>query len=281
VYATGIGIDISKRKVDVCIRTQQGTVESFAVPNDSDGVRILQEKIKPYPDSKIVMESTGNLWLRIYESLEDHNVSLANPLKTKAISESRIKHDRLDASVLAELARADLVSECYVPDRNTRDVRDLVRHRIELVKDRTRHKNRIHSILDKYWLRYDGVLFTAEGIRWLRSQKMRETDSQIVRSHLRQIDVLTLMIQQIESQIASIALRDRRVRLLLGFCGIDYYGAMLVLHEIGDISRFPNPKKLVLPYKIIPNPTVNLSWCDFPNQDVCDLDSIFFCSVNS
>jgi hypothetical protein len=105
------------------------------------------------------MESTGNLWLRIYESLEDHNVSLANPLKTKAISESRIKHDRLDASVLAELAMADLVSECYVPDRNTRDVRDLVQHRIELVKDRTRHKNRIHSILDKYWLRYDGVLF--------------------------------------------------------------------------------------------------------------------------
>jgi hypothetical protein len=45
VYATGIGIDISKRKVDVCIRTQQGTVESFAVPNDSDGVRILQKKL--------------------------------------------------------------------------------------------------------------------------------------------------------------------------------------------------------------------------------------------
>jgi transposase len=56
VYATGIGIDISKRKVDVCI-TQRGTVESFAVPNDSDGVRILQEKI-------IVKRSTFDLTIQ-------------------------------------------------------------------------------------------------------------------------------------------------------------------------------------------------------------------------
>ena len=53
------------------------------------------------------------------------------------------------------------------------------------------------------------------------------------------------MIGETESQIAAMALKDPRVELLLGFCGIDYYGAMLILYEIGDITRFPNPKKLV------------------------------------
>ena len=45
--------------------------------------------------------------------------------------------------------------------------------------------------------------------------------------------------------MAKIAIKDERVDLLLGFTGIDYYGALLLLYEIGDITRFSNPKKLV------------------------------------
>ena len=49
----------------------------------------------------------------------------------------------------------------------------------------------------------------------------------------------------VEMQMASLAMSDKRVDLLLGFTGIDYYGALLLLYEIGDITRFSNPKKLV------------------------------------
>lgn len=66
-----------------------------------------------------MLESTGNLWLKTYEVLEEHGipVKLANPLKTRAIAEARIKTDKLTARILAQLLRADLIPECYIPSR--------------------------------------------------------------------------------------------------------------------------------------------------------------------
>ena len=56
----------------------------------------------------------------MYEALKHCgiNISLANPLKTRDIAEARIKYDKMDASILADLAGADLISKCYVPDKN-------------------------------------------------------------------------------------------------------------------------------------------------------------------
>ena len=81
--------------------------------------------------------------------------SLANPLKTRAISEARIKYDKLDASILADLTGADLISKCYVPDKNIREIRTLIRHRIDLARRRAQLKNKVHTTLDKYMLKYD------------------------------------------------------------------------------------------------------------------------------
>jgi len=244
----GIGIDISKKKADVCIRSESKTLESFIISNDSDGIKQLQDRLEPYKNrSRVTMESTGNLWIVMYEKLQEQglSLSLANPLKTKAIAEAKIKHDKLDAAVLADLARVDLIAKCYVPDHTTRMVRDLIRHRIDLAQKRTQLKNKIHSILDKYCICYDGTLFSESGLQWIKSQHLDKIDSCIINSQLQQIEVLNQLIQDVEVEIASIAIHDKRVELLLGFCGIDYYGAMLILYEIGDITRFNNPKKLV------------------------------------
>ena len=86
-----------------------------------------------------MIESTGNLWLRIYEALEGYcvEVKLANPYKTKAIASARIKTDKLSARILAHLLRAVLIAECYVAPREVRQVRALLRQRASLVKMRT------------------------------------------------------------------------------------------------------------------------------------------------
>lgn len=100
---------------------------------------------------KTAIESTGNLWINMYEALEQQKkkgviISLANPLKTRAIAEAKIKYDKLDASILADLARADLISKCYVPDKEIREIRSLVRHRIDLSQRRTQLKNKVHNL---------------------------------------------------------------------------------------------------------------------------------------
>ena len=58
---------------------------------------------------KAVVESTGNLWFRIYEALEHHGaeIKLANPYKTKAIASARIKTDRLSVRILAHQLQAE------------------------------------------------------------------------------------------------------------------------------------------------------------------------------
>jgi transposase len=95
----------------------------------------------------------ANLWLKTYQAFEKYNIGLklANPMKTKAIAEAKIKTDTIDARTLAHLLRSDLVAECYIASREIREDR----LRINLVQDRTKVMNRVHSLLDKYDVKCD------------------------------------------------------------------------------------------------------------------------------
>ena len=84
--------------------------------------------------------------------MEENGVSvkLSNPYKTKAIAEAKVKTDKIDARTLAQLLRADLVAECYVPSREDREKRALIRERASMTKIRTELRNKIHDLLAKY-----------------------------------------------------------------------------------------------------------------------------------
>lgn len=120
-----------------------------------------------------------------------------------------------------------------------------MRYRIDLAHRSTQLKNKIHNTLDKYMLKYEGTVFTSTGIEWLNAQKLSIIDRQLVDSYLKEIVTIGELKDNVEKQMASLAVNDRKVDLLLGFTGIDYYGALLLLYEIGDIARFSNPKMLV------------------------------------
>jgi transposase len=70
--------------------------------------------------------------MRIHDTLEDNGIDtiLANPYKTKIIAQAKIKSDKLDARILSDLLRTGLVYESYVPVKELREKRSLVRHRI-------------------------------------------------------------------------------------------------------------------------------------------------------
>ena len=140
-----------------------------------DASEFALRAVERYGECKAVVESTGNMWLKTYEAFESKGmeVKLANPVKTRAIAEARVKTDKLDSKTLAHLLRADLIAECYVPSRPVRASRTLLGHRINLVKEQTRIKNRIHSLLDKYDLKFEyNHMFGAHGMRWLRSLQL-------------------------------------------------------------------------------------------------------------
>ena len=79
----------------------------------------------------------------LYETIESYtaDVVLAHPLKTRAIAEARIKTDTIDATTLAELLRLDGIPKAYIPPREVRDIRELLRYRASLVSIRVGIKN--------------------------------------------------------------------------------------------------------------------------------------------
>jgi transposase len=244
-----VGIDVHKRKCQTALMTEKGTIlDELSYENNQQGLNILIEKLQPHGEAKAVLESTGNFWLKTYEALEAAGIktTLSNPLKTRAIAEARTKTDKIDARTLAHLLRADLVVASYVPDKETRARRTLLRHRAGLVKTRTELKNRIHNLLDKYDLKPEfSDMFGKQGREWLRNLQLSSTEKTILDVNLQQLESIEHAINKLTTQIAKEAVDRPDVKLLMGFTDIDYYSAMLLINEIEDVNRFPSADKLV------------------------------------
>jgi len=244
-----VGIDVHKKHCQSALMDESGKVlEQIPFRNTGDGLTYLIDRIKPYGEAKAVLESTGNFWLKSYEALEkaDIRVSLSNPLKTRAIAQARIKTDKIDAKLLAHLLRANLVAESYVPDKETRAKRALLRHRSSLVKTRTELKNRIHNLPDKYDLQPEFTdLFGKQGMNWLKTLQLPSIEKTILNSNLKLLEALNDQIEKINLGIASNAVNKEDVKLLMTLPGIDYYAAMVIANEIGDVTRFSEANKLV------------------------------------
>lgn len=246
-----IGNDIGKNKCVVCIMDDDGLVlEKTSYDNTfENATNFAKDMIQKYGQCQAVCESTGNLWLKTYEAFEKNGIAvrLANPLKTRAIAEAQIKTDTLDSQTLAHLLRSNLVAECYVAPRHVRDNRTILRHRESLVWNRTAIINKVHSLLDKYDLhcKYDRIRGN-KGIAWLKEITLESPKDDIsLRQYTRHIEFLNEEVKDLEKEIASDAAKEEQVAILMSLTGIDYYSAMLIASEIGDISRFHTPKKLV------------------------------------
>jgi len=143
------------------------------------------------------------------------------------------------------LLRADLIPECYIPPGPVRERRDLLRHRSALIRARTAVRNQVHSLLDKYDKASEYKdMFCKAGMRWLEGLELRGVDQVILESHIRRLRELNREVESVESKIALEASMDDDVALLLTLTGISYFGALLLVSEIGDINRFSSPRKL-------------------------------------
>jgi transposase len=245
-----VGIDVHKRFCQAALMGEDGAIlHELKFENTQEGARNLVDLAKSInPHVKAVIEPSANYWIKVYDRLEDEGVEikLSNPLRTKAIAEARVKTDRLDAKTLAYLLRGDLVAESYVPTRKNRERRALIRHRASLMRMRVETKNRIHALLDKHDLPYEYTdLFGKRGMEWLRSLQLPTPDHQILQSNLQILETLNAEVQNADIQIAKDAVHEEQAKILMTMPGVDYYAAMVLLSEIGDVKRFSSDEKLV------------------------------------
>src|SRR4051794_6461060 len=142
------GLDLSRRRLDVCLIDDAGeVVEHTAAPPDADGLRHLAERLRGQPVRAVIESMTGARF--VHDTLEElgWEVLVADAQKVKALAPLACKTDKIDARVLAELSWRDLVPAIWLPDPTIRRERELARFRLHLVRHRTTLKNRIHATL--------------------------------------------------------------------------------------------------------------------------------------
>jgi len=133
----------------------------------------------------------------MYDLLEEQvdRVKLAHPYKVKAVLlEAKIKTNRIDSKILAHLLRADLIPEAYVPSKETRRAKDVLRQRMFFIRLRTMVKNRIFMILELYPEIKDKPqvvdLFGRQGRLWLGSLELPSPDGRLLKESLELLENL-------------------------------------------------------------------------------------------
>jgi len=227
-----VGLDLHKNYSEYAVMNIAGKLlRQGRIENTLDKMREFSESI-PAKSSMVIESSSTWYWAHRLLS-ERHKVTLSNPLKNKAIASAKIKTDKVDSITLANLLRGGWAAECYVPSRETMEFRELVRFRANLVRQRTRMKNRIHAYLLQNNISIDAGPFTKGFV-----EKVRTLDDVRVRSYLRLIDGLNAEILEASRTIRQKAGGNEDAKLLMTIPGISYYSALLIISEIAEIERF-------------------------------------------
>ncbi|MCA1680100.1 MAG: IS110 family transposase [Actinobacteria bacterium] len=240
-----VGIDLHRKRSHVAVLDEHGTeLLSRRIVNDPATFLELLEGIEG--EAKIALEATyGWEWLADVLEEAGYELHLAHPLRTKAIASARVKTDAVDARTLAHLLRADLLPEAYIAPRELRDLRDLLRHRVALTRMRSALKNRVGAILAKNGIdRAYSNLYGPGGLRFLQELDLREGPRRRLDSLLALICDFDREIDTTSAEIDQRAKADPHVEVLCQIRGIGRYIAMLVIAEVGDITRFPSARHL-------------------------------------
>lgn len=176
---------------------------------------------------------------------------LANPLKVRLIAESRIKNDRIDSEMLAKLLKNNWVPESYVPVKNIREIRRILRTRIGLKRVSTGFKNRIYMELKRLKIEYDGNIITSNCTYILTS-----LNNFRINIYLRSLKEIEKEIKIIDNELLKYS-DIEEVKLLMTISGIGLLSALIIYSKIGNINRFSNSRKLVSYAGL--NPTTRLS----------------------
>jgi transposase len=241
-----VGIDWAYGRAAYCAMSESGKIEvEGLISADEDGLAKLALRLGPDVEGCVEMMS-GAIWVKDQLELAGWSMTVAHARKVRDIAPLACKTDKVDARVLAELCRRDLVPEVWVASLEDRAIRERLRRRAHLVKLRTSARNRIFGLLTQFGLRISlARLRRPDAIELLERRGVPEAWRDSVAEHLDLIDELDRRINPIDSELGPIARSDPRAKLLATIPGVGPLISLTFASEIGDVSRFASPSKLV------------------------------------
>ncbi|MEV6948089.1 IS110 family transposase [Streptomyces sp. NPDC051172] len=164
-------IDIAKASGMVCMRlphhsrSDRRTQEVWNVPASTIGILELGDRLVCQGVTRVVMEATGAYWRPFFFLLEARGLEcwLVNAREVKNVP-GRPKTDKLDAVWLAKLTERGMLRPSFVPPKPVRQLRDLTRMRAVLIRERSRHKQRVEKILEDAHIKLSSVATDIFGV---------------------------------------------------------------------------------------------------------------------
>src|SRR6184192_2980799 len=212
------GLDLSRKRLDFHLLDDEGaTVEVGAAPPDVDGLRRLTERLVRHgAPIRAAIESMNGARF-VHDTLErcGWQVEIADALKVKGLAPLACKTDRIDAWVLAELVRRELVPAIWLPDPAVRGERERARWRLHLVRHRSSLKQRVHAVLLAHGKPCPvSDLFGVSGRALLERMALPAPWAGTVETSLRLIDELDREIAACEAGLRALGAEHRYVPLL-------------------------------------------------------------------
>ena len=241
-----VGIDWAYRRAAWCARSHSGAIvgEGF-VPADEDGLAKLVLACGTEVKACLEMMS-GAVWVRDRLAAAGWQVQVAHAGKVRDVAPLACQTDKLDARVLAELCRRDLVPALWVPSLDDRALRERLRRRMHLVRLRASAQNRIFGLLTQWGLRVSlRRLRQPDAMAFLQARGVEQTWRRSIAEALAVIDLLDERIAPLRAELLPLARADRRVVLLETIPGVGELLGLTFAAEIGDVARFSSPRKLV------------------------------------
>jgi transposase len=241
-----IGLDVHREFAQVAV-WEDGRVRHVGrIGTTPEELRLFADSLAP--SDEVAIEATCNTHA-IARLLEPRvaRVVVSNPQKTRAIAEAKVKTDKVDAEVLAQLLAADYLPAVWLPDDETHALRRQVARRAHIVRQRTRLKNQVQSILHRNLVpRCPAAdLFGRKGRTWLAEQELPADERRAVEALLRQLDFHGEELRLIDTELGRAALGRDEVKRLMTIPGVDATVALSIVAAVGDFARFSSPQKLV------------------------------------
>jgi transposase len=247
------GIDLGKKSSHFhIVDGERQTVTAGKFANNVDAIRKVfarRERLK------IVVEASGKaFWMADRLKELGHEVVVVDPGRTKAIGAARIKHDKLDARILAELCQTGLLAAVDVPTLEQRMARLPFTSRDTLVRTRAQMMNTVQSILDGEGVELPTVWkgSFSEVIRSV-APRMPSPMVPIVERLLHGIEDLSKLIDECDQEIEVVAESDPDIKLLRTVPGVGPLTAAGFVHIIRDPSRFKSSRLVAAYLGLVPS----------------------------
>ena len=181
-----IGLDVHREFAQVAVWEDGVVRQAGQIATTPEALRAFADSLEP--SDEVALEATGNTHA-IAKLIAPRvaRVVISNPMKTRAIAEAKVKTDKVDAKVLCQLLAADFLPPVWIADEATQALRRQVARRAHIVRQRTRLKNQVQSILHRNLVPKPPVadLFGIRGRCWLANQPLPPDEELAVEALLR------------------------------------------------------------------------------------------------